>query len=216
MEERTPEDRLRQEYFSLLPDIRRVVEHLEAQVRYLLLPVSLVLHKHEQLVITRRIKDCESAIDALRRRQEGRTFQADPPTHYSLRSLPDLAGVRIAAFPRSRVVEINGKVRDEFPHWNADPVRSDPDVGEPLAYKYSGYCDEASTEVRAELQIMSILTARFWEVEHPAIYKPTPSLEGVANSREMRGYVNDVLRSLRTFEEAFEALINRDPARRDR
>jgi hypothetical protein len=31
MTERTPEDRLREEYFDLLPEIRRVAEHLEAE-----------------------------------------------------------------------------------------------------------------------------------------------------------------------------------------
>ena len=32
MPERRIEDRLREEYFTLLPDIRQVVEHLEAEV----------------------------------------------------------------------------------------------------------------------------------------------------------------------------------------
>jgi len=38
-DERTIEDRLRQEYFELLPDIRSVADHLEAEVRYCLLPI---------------------------------------------------------------------------------------------------------------------------------------------------------------------------------
>lgn len=40
MIERTVEDRLREEYFELLPDIRRVAEHLEANIRHCVLPVS--------------------------------------------------------------------------------------------------------------------------------------------------------------------------------
>ncbi len=39
IDERTIEDRLREEYFELLPDIRRVAEHLEAEVRYCVLPI---------------------------------------------------------------------------------------------------------------------------------------------------------------------------------
>ena len=61
--ERTIEDRLREEYFDLLPDIRRVVDELEAEVRHCLVPISLGLDKYERLVVTSRIKECESALD---------------------------------------------------------------------------------------------------------------------------------------------------------
>jgi hypothetical protein len=52
MPERTIEDRLRQEYFDLLPVVRRVVQQLEAQVKYHVLSISRELQKHERLVIT--------------------------------------------------------------------------------------------------------------------------------------------------------------------
>jgi len=68
MAEHTVEDRLREEYFELLPDIRRVVEELQAEVRHCLLPISGSLDWHEQLVVTSRFKECESALSALRRR----------------------------------------------------------------------------------------------------------------------------------------------------
>ena len=84
MAERTVEDRLREEYFDLLPDIRRVAEELEAEIRYCLLPISLTLDTYERLVISSRIKECESAVDALRRRQEGATFDRDQPQLYLL------------------------------------------------------------------------------------------------------------------------------------
>jgi ppGpp synthetase/RelA/SpoT-type nucleotidyltranferase len=71
---RTIEDRLREEYFDLLPEIRRVVEHLEAEVRYLLPPIRREFRRDEQVVVTSRVKDCESAVDSLRRKQEGATF----------------------------------------------------------------------------------------------------------------------------------------------
>ena len=38
--ERTVEDRLREEYFDLLPEIHRVADRLEAEIRYLMLPIS--------------------------------------------------------------------------------------------------------------------------------------------------------------------------------
>ena len=65
---RTTEDRLREEYFALLPDVRRVIQELEAEVRHCLLPLLSKLKKHESLIVTSRVKDCESALGALRRR----------------------------------------------------------------------------------------------------------------------------------------------------
>ncbi len=57
MAERTVEDRLREEYFELLPAIKRVAEELETEVRHCLLPICSRLDQYEQLVITSRIKE---------------------------------------------------------------------------------------------------------------------------------------------------------------
>jgi NADH:ubiquinone oxidoreductase subunit D len=55
MTERTVEDRLRAEYFTLLPDARRILEELEAEVWHCLLPLLNKLDKHEKLTVTSRI-----------------------------------------------------------------------------------------------------------------------------------------------------------------
>ena len=210
MAERTVEDRLREEYFSLLPDIRRVAEELEAEIRYCLLPISLELDRYERLVISSRIKECESAVDALRRRQEGATFDRDQPQLYLLTSLKDLAGVRVSVFPRKRWNEIDLEVRSRFAAWEPDPVLDEN--GHLLAAKYYGYC-KASDKVRGEFQILPLLTSLFWEVEHAAIYKPSPRLKGVAGHPKMRDRTNQVASALEAFEEEFEILIGRDPLR---
>ncbi|WP_180538352.1 hypothetical protein [Nevskia soli] len=77
--ERTIEDRLREEYFDLLPDVRRVLDELEADVRHCLVPISIRLDKYEKLVVTSRIKECESALDSVRRRQESPIFDRGQP-----------------------------------------------------------------------------------------------------------------------------------------
>ena len=41
MSGRTIEDRLREQYFALLPEITRVAEELEARMRHCLLPMPL-------------------------------------------------------------------------------------------------------------------------------------------------------------------------------
>src|SRR5438876_4379772 len=162
MAERSVEDQLRQEYFELLPEIRRVTEHLEAEVRHCVLPISLKLDEYERLVVTSRIKECESALDALRRRQEGATFDRDRPELYTLTSLNDLAGVRVLAFPRSRLPEIDQELRGRFPSWVPDAVPGYEESDEPLAFKCYGYC-EASVKIRGEFQVVSMLTGLFWE-----------------------------------------------------
>lgn len=209
-ENRTIEDRLREEYFQLLPDIRRVAEHVETEVRYRILPISGTLHKYERLVVTSRIKDCESALDSLRRRQEGGTFDRDQATLYTLTSLNDLAGVRVLAFPRNRLTEVDQALRERFSGWQADPVPGSVESDQPLAFKYHGYC-QASAQVRGEFQIVSMLTGLFWEVEHSAIYKPAPRLRGAARSMEMQQRTREVHDALRAFEEEFENLLRRDP-----
>jgi ppGpp synthetase/RelA/SpoT-type nucleotidyltranferase len=199
---RTVEDRLREEYFDLLPDIRRVVEQLEAEIRYNLLIVSRELSRYERLVVTSRVKDCESALQKLRGFQEGKTFDPEPPEPYTLSALNDLAGVRVLVFPRRRVSEVDIALRGVF-QWEADPIQEGNQV---LALKYRGY-SKASGTIKGEYQIMSMLTGLFWEVEHSAMYKPDLRLRGVARHRGMMTRRAEVLQALKAFEEQFEALI---------
>jgi len=211
MATRSVEDQLRGEYFLLLPDTRRVAEELETKVRHRLLPLSSQLDKYERVVVLARIKDCESALEALRRRQEGATFDPDRSDLYTLTNLNDLAGVRVLAFPKSRFNQAHDDLRSLFSSWTSDPVPDDEDE-QPLAFKYHGYCD-VSTKVRGELQIVPMLVGLFWQIEHSTIYKPTPELKGVSQSLEMRQRTSDVLMALRRFEEEFERLVLRDPLR---
>ena len=210
MVERTIEDRLREEYFDLFPDIRHVTEHLETEVRHGVLSILGVLDKYEQLNVASRIKACDSALEALRRRQEGATFDRDRPELYSVTDLNDLAGVRVLAFPRNRLTEVDQLLVKQFPEWLPDPVLSDDEDGELLAFKYHGYC-QASERIKGEIQIVSMLIGRFWEVEHSAIYKPTSELRGVARSLEMRERILDVYQALQAFEETLETLSRSSP-----
>jgi hypothetical protein len=211
MPERTVEDRLRDEYFRLLPDARRVAEELEARVRHCLLPISLELDNYERLVVTSRIKDCESAVEALRRRREGATFDPDRSDSYTLTALPDLAGVRVLCFPRNRWIEANDLLRKEFSSWTSDPVTAGGASFETIAFKYHGYC-EVSTKIRGELQLVPMLIGLFWQVEHSAIYKPSPQLKGVLLKLEMQQRTSAVLQALEAFEDEFEkALRTNDP-----
>ena len=114
----------------------------------------------------------------------------------------DLAGVRVLAFPRGRLADIDSKLRRVFPSWTADPVEDDGDV---LALKYYGKCRK-SDNVKGEYQVVSMLTGLFWKVEHSAIYKPDIELRGIDQNFGMRERTRDVTKALRAFEEYFEGL----------
>jgi len=205
MSVRTIDDRLRSEYFDLLPYIRQVADEAETEVRYLLIPVMRNLESHEKIVVKSRVKDCESAIGAIRRRPE--YFKLDDPIVEppSLRVLKDLAGVRILAFPKRRVIEIDEALRERFGDWTADPVPPIPGTANPLALKYHGFCSP-QCPVQAEIQLISMLIGLFWEVEHGALYKPGERLREAEISEKMQKHYADVVRALGSFEEEFEAV----------
>lgn len=201
MSERTPEDRLREEYFDLLPEIRRVLWQLEAEVRYHTLTILHSLKRHEQLVVKSRLKECESAVKTLRDQQEGRTFDPDKSYQYSLLDLPDLAGVRVLVFPNSRSVEVDHILFDHFRGWTYKPVKDDN--GSVLAPKYYGYCDEVSHKVQGEYQVVPMLIGLFWEVEHSAMYK----FRELANSKEMQKNRAQVELALSAFDAGIERFV---------
>jgi hypothetical protein len=209
MQERTVEDRLREEYFDLLPEIQRVVWQLEAEIRFHTLQILHDLKDPEQLLVKSRVKDCDSALKSLVQRRglrlsggEGRRFDPEALEGYSLLSLEDLAGVRVLVFPNRRLNEVDSALRSHFPDWTFKPIRNEGRAV--LAPKYYGTCPSASRRVFGEYQIVPMLIGLFWEVEHSAMYK----FRAVANSKEMRDRRADVERSLSQFEDGVERFLH--------
>jgi ppGpp synthetase/RelA/SpoT-type nucleotidyltranferase len=209
MPERTVEDRLREEYFDLLPEIQRVVWQLEAEIRFHTLHILHDLKDPEQLIVKSRVKDCESALKSLVRRRgrrssggEGRRFDPESPGEYSLSSLEYLAGVRVLVFPNRRLNEVDSALRSHFQDWTSKPIRDENNAI--LAPKYYGTCTNASTRLRGEYQIVPMLLGLFWEVEHSAMYK----FRAVANSKEMKDRRTDVERALARFEGGVESFLD--------
>lgn len=208
MAERTVADRLREEYSVLSPEINRVVLQLRTDVSYLLLNITLVLQHHERIHIEARVKECESAIDALRRREEARQFDEDAPEEYTLTRLPDLAALRVLVFPTPRLKEVHATLRAKYAHWIPDPV----ETGTPpkrRAWKYHGYCS-ASTRVRTEIQIVPMLTGLFWQIEHDAFYQPRdPVLRGAVKKPSVREHTEVVYKAFEALEATLEQELQR-------
>jgi hypothetical protein len=207
---RLVEDRLRAEYFALLPAMQRSLTAIEAEINYLLLPAKLKLDPHARILIRGRLKDCESAVDSLRRRQEGGRFDPAHPEQYSLTTLPDLVGLRILTFPDACFQEAQKVVSGRLAVWTEDHIRAEDQTEPPLALKFHGLWLPDDT-FHSELQVVSLLVGLFWEVEHSAIYKPTPRLRGVARSRAMRTRTMAVLSALREFEQEFGQQLLENP-----
>ncbi len=203
MIERSVEDQLRAEYFKLLPDLRRVREQLETQIRCALLKYTTNLAKHQRLQVTSRIKDCDSAIEKLRgNTSQTRLFDPKRGDSISLTGLRDLVGIRVLSFPRDLRMELNLALKAELPDWTPHPF-----VEKELGFKYFGKTS-ISSEITAEYQILPSLVGMFWEVEHSAIYKPSPKLTGLRDNVSLKSKRSDVIRALIAFENEFAAAIN--------
>jgi hypothetical protein len=179
---RTVEDRLRAEYFELVPDMRRTLVALDSDVRHHLLPIIIGLNRYEQVRIVSRLKECESAVDSLRRRQpEDREFDQEKIETYSLSSLRDLVGIRILVFPNQRIAHVHSALLPLLSDWSSDPIPGIDDGDSPIALKYHGRC--------------------------AALYKTSPDLQGAMGSLTMKQCQQAVLRALRDFETEFERLV---------
>jgi len=152
MTQRTVEDHLREEYFFLSSEIKRVLHQLQTDVACLLLPATLALKHHERIHVEDRAKDCDSAINALRRREEARQFDEDTPRRCS-----------------------------------------------------------TSSRVRAELQVVPMLTGLFWQIEHDAFYKPRDLLlRGAATKPIIRERTEHVYDAFEELENVLERELQRN------
>ncbi|MBM3755882.1 MAG: hypothetical protein FJW38_18090 [Acidobacteria bacterium] len=201
------EDRLREEYGLLLPAMKLVCFELETRVRHKLLPVIRTLKPYEKIEISARVKECESAIPSLRKRQQGAQFDRERSVPYSLTELKDLAGVRVGVFPRTRMDEVDRVLREEFGDWAAKHVPGIQEESElPLALKYHGRCSPDS-EVFGEYQVMPLMTKLYWGVQHAAVYKGDARI-----ARKLERHESAVLKAMRQFEEEFERLLLQEQA----
>lgn len=208
---RLVEDRLRAEYVALLPFMQRILTKLETEVRYALLSSTLRLDRHERILVRARLKECESAVDSLRRRQEGGTFDTEQASGYSLTSLPDLVGVRVLTFPQRHFEAVRQVLKPRTDVLRADHLPGVTPEDPPIALKYHGLWSH-DDPIQVEVQIVSLLVGLFWEVEHSAIYKPSPNLRGIEKSRAMKGKTAAVLSALRDFELEFDRQIDTSDA----
>lgn len=201
------EDKLRHEYFELLPEIQIVAEELETRTRYAVLDVVVNREDYDLIAFKARVKECESAINAVRRRQEGKLFDDSLKDTYTLTSLRDLAGVRVLVFPSSKIDNIVTLLNETFDDWKSDPVQDDSDPPKLVAHKYFGYC-HSSNRVMAEYQVVPMLIGQFWDVEHSALYKPAPQLEKIARELKMQQQKEKVYNALTEFVDEFEGILH--------
>lgn len=208
MPERTIEDELRKQYFDLLPEIRSVAWQLETEIRYHTLSILHQLKPYEHLEIKSRIKEYESAVNTLMRKQEGNVFQ--PERKYSILDLRDLAGIRVLVFPYDKLLEVDREIREHqpFKDWTSDSVKYAR--GFARTPKYYGFCSDVSSRVLGEYQIVPMLIGRFWDVEHSAMYKPAGWAKGADRDHDLKTLRTKVEVALSRFEREFEEFVKKN------
>lgn len=214
MKKATTEDRLRQEYFDLLPELIKIQKLIEAKIKWYLKDTIYNLYKkHQQIEIESRVKDCDSAIETLRRRQkQTHRFDENKSDSYTLTALTDLVGLRILVFPPSLIQPVSKVITSKFNAWKPDHTKIDKKVGKKnkkitICKKYRGIVNR-KLDIKCEIQIISMLIGAFWDIEHFVLYKPDPTYKGIKEDLTMRRLNNDVLIKLDEFEATFERLIS--------
>lgn len=206
MSERNPVvDALREEYIQLLPEMRLAAQELETRIKNALLPLTKTLKPPARVEVKVRIKDCESAIEKLRKKNEG---ILDPAESYSLLALDDLVGGRVLTFMDDTMIQADNYLKVEFKGWKADHKTIDDGGGQPLWLKYKGKCNEKD-RINAEYQICPMLIGLFGDVEHAAIYKPGAALKGIETVEEIKDCKEEVYKVLRNFEKLVEEVYTK-------
>lgn len=195
--------KLRQEYYALLPDTEALNKKLELEIQCILKELIVNLKPYQRIEVVSRIKECESAIRALERRQEGALFHEN--NEYSLTSLHDLVGVRILYFPCELKDEIRKLLKKRFGAWNYDPIKyADNEEIEKFYGKIDGY------NLYAEYQIVPMLIGAFWDVEHSLYYKPHPMYKGVKKCEFVKDVYGEVIKALHEFEKKIENAVKKE------
>lgn len=203
---RTTEDKLREKYFALLPNLYKLRELLETKIRYALKEVMKELQEHERIKISSRIKECESAIASLKRRQEADSF--DDTKEYCLSDLKDLVGVRVSYFPNNLYPKIAHSLSREFSDWSQNHTSDYDTPSKIIAHKYQGVIDKHTSDIIAEYQIVPLMIGLFWEVEHFAFYKPHQNYKGIINRTEMEECTQAIYKQFEVFEKTFAKIIH--------
>jgi len=86
--------------------------------------------KHQQIEVESRVKDWDSAIETLRRRQkQTHRFDENKSDSYILTALTDLVGLRILVFPPSLIQPVSKVITSKFNAWKPDHTKIDKKVG---------------------------------------------------------------------------------------
>lgn len=206
----TDEARLKHEYEELLPKMKKLQSLLDASLRWYLKDEMVSLTHSERIDISSRFKNCESAINKLKRilrnKKEGESKSSIDPNHYySLTKLKDLVGIRISVFPASKVKIFRQLIADKFADWQEDV---DPKHSEISFYKFHGLLPHPEyNDIKCEIQIVPMLIGKFWDVEHFMLYKPKPADKNASEHAQMAHIKEDIYGKFKEFEECFEKVL---------
>ena len=179
---------IQEEYKNLRPALNKLRKKVKKEIRTCLSDFTQSLEPWQRIEIRSRIKECNSAIDSLRKRN-----------FHTLNDLVDLVGIRIVVFPASLAEKVEGVLIDYFKTLVPDHYFY---AKNEIAFrKYNGLTDD-TTKIKCEIQIMPEILYSLVEVEHDFFYK-VPD-KNLSNENEFHEIVKRLLAYDRALEQDME------------
>ncbi len=192
------ESRLQLEYLKVASALYKAKEYIEIEIKHTIKTQLLEAVHANKILISSRVKDCNSAITALKKKEEGRVFRDG--RQYSITQLNDLIGLRISVFPLTLLELVQSPLLSYLENNFEQPFQTDHTTIENYdIYKYRGIHNQFS-EFNCEIQLIPMLISKFWDTEHDVFYKPASPHD----APPMKEAYDAVIKSLYSFEKTYE------------
>jgi len=181
------EAKLLREYFDNCQIYEKIINIVKPQIEYKLIKLRFEKKPWERIDVIARVKEFASALDKLKRQREGRILE---PTD-SLRSLNDMAALKIRVFPNIHLVSVDEIINGLFDNLEPDHQFSEKTGEKNYEFierlKYTAELPlEYSINIKFEIQIVPYLLDAFMDLEHDIIFKAG---EGLPSKKIIERYM---------------------------
>lgn len=192
------ESQLQLNYLKIANELFQAKEYIEIEIKHTLKTLLLEPVHANKILISSRVKDCNSAITSLKMKEEGGVFRDDKK--YLITQLNDLVGLRISFFPLTLLERVKPQLLSYLKNNFEQTVEpDDSSIGNYNIYKFRGIHNKFS-KFACEIQLIPMLISKFWDVEHDAFYKPA----NPHDAPPMKKAYDKVIESLYDFEKTYE------------
>lgn len=194
------ESQLQLEYLKIANKLYKAQEYIEIEIKHTIKTQLLKAVHANKILISSRVKDCNSAIISLKKKEEGRVFRDNK--QYSITQLNDLIGIRVSVFPLTLLELVKTPLLDYLDSNFEKQFQTDHTTIEKYdIYKYRGIHNQFS-EFKCEIQLIPMLISKFWDIEHDVFYKPASPHDAPPMKDAYYAVINSLYNFERTYEES--------------